>query len=173
MGMTSPAPSTELHELVKDRLTADEIRYTTGRRSVVASIQMASGPRSAAELARSPRMRVPLSSMYRTLSILEDSDVLRKHHGPDGVGRYELAEWLTGHHHHLVCVSCGAIEDIDVPRHDETELKTIVDSLGADAGFRVLDHVLEIEGVCQTCDEGLMTDDEEPFILSARSDAGK
>jgi Fur family ferric uptake transcriptional regulator len=150
--MPIPVPSTELHELVKERLDAREIRYTSGRRSVVASIQMASGPRTAAELARSPRMDVPASSMYRTLSMLAESDVLKKHHGPDGVGRYELAEWLTGHHHHLVCVSCGAIEDIEVPRHAESELKAIVDSLGEGAGFRVLDHVLEIEGVCQTCD---------------------
>jgi Fe2+ or Zn2+ uptake regulation protein len=150
--MPTPAPSTELHELVKERLATDEIRYTTGRRSVVASIQMASGPRTAAELSRGPRMAVPVSSMYRTLSILEETDVLRKHHGPDGVARYELAEWLTGHHHHLVCVSCGAIEDIEVPRHAESELNAIVDSLGEDAGFRVLDHVLEIEGVCRSCD---------------------
>ena len=96
--------------------------------------------------------------MYRTLTILEESDVLKKHHGPDGVGRYELAEWLTGHHHHLVCVSCGAIEDIEVPPSAESELKTIVDSLGEDAGFRVLDHVLEVEGVCQSCGERLTTD---------------
>ena len=150
--MPTPAPSTELHELVKERLATDEIRYTTGRRSVVASIQIASGPRTAAELSRSPRIAVPVSSMYRTLSILEETDVLRKHHGPDGVARYELAEWLTGHHHHLVCVSCGAIEDIEVPRHAESELNAIVDSLGEDAGFRVLDHVLEIEGVCRGCE---------------------
>ena len=72
--MPIPVPSTELHELVKERLDAREIRYTSGRRSVVASIQMASGPRTAAELARSPRMDVPASSMYRTLSMLAESD---------------------------------------------------------------------------------------------------
>lgn len=150
--MPNPARSTELHELVKERLAVRKIRYTTGRRSVVASIQMATGPRTTAELAQSPRAEVPVSSLYRTLSILEESDVLRKHHGSDGVGRYELAEWLTGHHHHLVCVSCGAIEDTDVPRQSESELNRIVDSLGQQAGFRVLDHVLEVEGVCRRCD---------------------
>jgi Fe2+ or Zn2+ uptake regulation protein len=75
------------------------------------------------------------------------------------LGKYELAEWLTGHHHHVVCVACGAMEDIDVPHQAEGNLNAIVDSLGALAGFRVLDHVLEVEGVCQSCDELQTADD--------------
>jgi Fe2+ or Zn2+ uptake regulation protein len=151
--MADAAPSTEIHELVRARLAESDIRYTPGRRTVIASIQMASGPRSAAELAEHSKSGVPLSSLYRTLAILEETDVLKKHHGPQGLGYYELAEWLTGHHHHVVCVACGAMEDIDVPPQAEGDLNAIVDSLGAKAGFRVLDHVLEVEGVCQSCDE--------------------
>jgi len=150
--MASAAPSTELHELVNRRLSTDGIRYTSGRRSVVAAIQMASGPRTAAELIDSPATSVPVSSLYRTLALLEHSDVLKKHHGPDGIARFELAEWLTGHHHHVVCVACGAIEDVTVPRPAEHALAGIVNELGAQAGFRVLDHVLEVEGVCAKCD---------------------
>jgi len=150
--MVDTAPSTEIHGLVRARLAKDDIRYTTGRRTVVALIQMASGPRSAAELANHARSGVPLSSLYRTLAILEENDILKKHHGPQGVGRYEFAEWLTGHHHHVICVACGAIGDIDVPPRAERDLNTIAESLGAEAGFRVLDHVLEVEGVCSSCD---------------------
>jgi Fur family ferric uptake transcriptional regulator len=138
--------------MVRQRLAADQIRYTSGRHSLVTSIQMASGPRTAAELAQGYRMDIPVSSLYRTLAILEESDVLRKHHGPDGVGRYELSEWLTGHHHHVVCVSCGEIEDIEVPLRAEKDLTTIVATLGQQSGYRVLDHVLEVEGVCASCD---------------------
>ena len=163
--MADEAPSTEVHELVKARLAENDIRYTSGRRSVVASIQMSSGPRSAAELADDTRTAVPVSSLYRTLATLEEADVLKKHHGPNGVGRYELAEWLTGHHHHVVCVSCGAIEDIDVPHPAEVELHAIVDYLGAQAGFRVLDHVLEVEGVCQRCDTRQTTNDKRHAIV--------
>ena len=163
--MADTAPSTEVHELVRARLAKTDIRYTSGRRSVVASIQMASGPRSAAELADDARTVVPVSSLYRTLAILEEADVLRRHHGPSGVARYELAEWLTGHHHHVVCVSCGAIEDIDVPHPAELELHAIVDYLGAQAGFRVLDHVLEVEGVCQRCDTRHTTHDKKHAVV--------
>jgi Fur family ferric uptake transcriptional regulator len=150
--MVDMAPSTEIHDLVRTRLAENNIRYTSGRRTVVASIQVASGPRSAAELAEQSTSSIPLSSLYRTLAILEQTEILKKHHGPEGLAKYELSEWLTGHHHHVVCVACGAMEDIEVPQGAEGDLKAIVDSLGERAGFRVLDHVLEVEGVCQECD---------------------
>ncbi|MEE8457680.1 MAG: Fur family transcriptional regulator [Acidimicrobiia bacterium] len=150
--MSGTGASTEVHELVRRRLSEAEIRYTSGRRTVVTAIQMASGPRTAAELATGSAGFIPISSLYRTLSLFEDTGILKKHHGPRGVARYELAEWLTGHHHHVVCVACGAIEDIDVPDGAESELHAIASVLGSKAGFRVLDHVLEVEGVCPDCD---------------------
>jgi Fe2+ or Zn2+ uptake regulation protein len=150
--MANTAPSSELHELVKSKLGDRGVRYTHGRHSVVTAIQMASGPRTAAELRDHTARDVPTSSLYRTLVVLEGCDVVRKHHGPDGVARYELAESLTGHHHHVVCVACGAIEDVSVPRAAEQQLNAIVKSLGSKVEFRVLDHVLEVEGVCPECD---------------------
>jgi Fe2+ or Zn2+ uptake regulation protein len=150
--MSSAGASTEIHELVKRRLSETGIRYTSGRRAVVTALQMASGPRTAAELPSGSASLLPTSSVYRTLSLFEDKGILKKHHGPHGVARYELAEWLTGHHHHVVCVACGAIEDIEVPERAENELHSIASVLGSRAGFRVLDHVLEVEGVCQKCD---------------------
>jgi Fe2+ or Zn2+ uptake regulation protein len=151
--MVDTAPSSELHDMVMAKLASRDIRYTRGRRSVVAAIQMSSGPRTAAELHHHTARDAAPSSLYRTLVILEECDVVRKHHGPDGTARYELAESLTGHHHHVVCVACGAIEDVTVAKRAERELLSIVESLGAQAGYRVLNHVLEVEGVCPNCDQ--------------------
>jgi len=150
--MADTAPSSELHELVKSKLADRNVRYTRGRRSVVTAVQMASGPRTAAELRDHTAKDVPTSSLYRTLVVLEECDVVRKQHGPDGFARYELAESLTGHHHHVVCVACGATEDVSVPKPAEQQLNAIVKSLGSQVAFRVLDHVLEVEGVCPNCD---------------------
>lgn len=90
--------------------------------------------------------------MYRTLAILDESSVLRKHYDADGVARYELAEWLTDHHHHVLCVSCGVIEDVALDDSHEAAIHDIATHLGDQTGFRVLDHVLEVEGVCSRCD---------------------
>ena len=59
--------------------------------------------------------------MYRNLAALEQAGVVRRVLTDEGFGRYELTEDLTGHHHHLVCSNCGAVEDVDfAPGFEET-----------------------------------------------------
>ncbi|GMR03037.1 MAG: ferric iron uptake transcriptional regulator [Acidimicrobiia bacterium] len=144
----------EVHDLVRRHLSDRDIRYTPGRKAVVTAIQLASGPRSAAELVEMDGIRVPVSSLYRTLVVLEESGILRKDHDTSGIARYELSQWLSGHHHHVVCVVCGAIQDIEIPQDAERELLLMASKLGERAGYRVVDHVLEVEGVCPACIAG-------------------
>ncbi len=125
------------------------VRMTRARRAVVRALQRHSGPRSAADLHDDLRRRVPLSSLYRSLSVLEGAGVAVKRHDPTGVARFELAEWLTGHHDHLVCVSCGATEDVRLDSALEDEIAGFVASLGT--SFEVVRHSLHLEGLCEEC----------------------
>jgi len=136
---------------VEARLKEEDVRFTSGRRSVVAALAVSDGPRSAAELHELIGKKVPLSSLYRSLSVLEEAGVLVPHFGLKGVTRYELADWLQGHHHHLVCVDCGSVEDISLPSQFEQRIQTIVDDIGAHVSFAPVDHTLEIEGRCLRC----------------------
>ncbi len=139
-----------MHRQVESRLADREVRYTRGRRAVVDALVAADGPRSAAELA--PEVpSVPLSSLYRTLSVLEEAGVVTPHLSTKGVARYELAEWLTGHHHHLVCSACGMVEDVLVPAPMEAQVESLVRSIAAEAAFQPAGHALEIEGLCARC----------------------
>jgi Fe2+ or Zn2+ uptake regulation protein len=149
--MTRDQAQSEIHDLIRRRLSEHGHRYTRGRRSVVATIQLANGPRTAAEIASECASDIPLSSLYRTLGILDGTQVLRRHYDADGIARYELAEWLTDHHH-VVCVSCGRIDDIALGESQEAIMHDLAAILGQETGFRVLDHVLEVEGVCGACD---------------------
>jgi len=133
------------------RLAACDARYTQGRRTVVAALRDSDGPKSAAELHDRLGADVPLSSLYRSLAVLEAAGVVIPHLGTKGLTRYELAEWLTGHHHHLVCVDCGSVDDISVPQSHERQVLALVDEIGALASFRATSHVLEIEGRCARC----------------------
>jgi Fur family ferric uptake transcriptional regulator len=110
----------------------------------------APGPLAAAELATSLGT-VPLSSLYRSLSVLGNARVVQLHHGPDGVTRYEPAEWLTGHHHHLVCVDCGAVSDFELAERAEAILHDLADEVARDNGYEARGHALEIEGRCREC----------------------
>ncbi len=143
--------TTSLDRKVEARLADHEVRYTNGRRRVVQALALADGPKSAAELSGVIGPKVPLSSLYRTLAVLEEARVIAPHYSVKGLARYELAEWLAGHHHHLVCVDCGAVEDITIPERLEGRVEAVVSEIGTIASFRATNHALEVEGLCVNC----------------------
>lgn len=145
--VTSP----QIDQQVRTRLAAREVRYTRGRQRVVAALREVDGPRSAAELHEVLAPAVPLSSLYRSLSVMADAGVLAPHHSAKGVTRYELAEWLVGHHHHLVCVLCGAVDDVELPPELERTLESLVATAAASSRFAAAGHALEIDGLCAEC----------------------
>ncbi len=145
--MTTPTVDRQ----VERRLAEAEVRYTKGRRVVIRALAEADGPRSAAELSETIGASVPLSSIYRSLTVLEEAGVIAPHFSSPGLTRYELAEWLGGHHHHLVCICCGSVQDIEVSDDVEQRLLEIVHDVAGSAAFSQLNHALEIEGHCSQC----------------------
>lgn len=143
-------PSADLQREIRQHLHDRDIRYTSGRQAVIKALQRAGGPRSAAEL-RARLRSVPLSSLYRSLATLDEAGVLRKHHDADGLARFELAEWLAGHHHHLVCIECGVVKDVEIGEDSEAAMRKIAAQVAARAEYKMSDHVLEVEGVCSNC----------------------
>jgi Fur family transcriptional regulator, ferric uptake regulator len=141
----------DLDRRVEQRLVDGSVRYTEGRRAVVAALAQSMGPRSAWELHEILDRSVPLSSLYRSLAVLEDVGVVVPHFGQKGVTRYELAEWLKGHHHHLVCLGCGAVDDVELPVGYETRVVDLVERIGSITDFTPMSHALEIEGRCARC----------------------
>lgn len=141
----------KLHRQVEPRLRDADVRYTKGRRAIVEALATSDGPRSAAELHADLAAAVPVSSIYRTLAVLEECDIVTPHFATKGIARYELAEWLTGHHHHLVCIDCGVVEDVDVPDGYEEQVRVLVSDIASAARFIPTNHALEIEGRCKDC----------------------
>ena len=140
-----------LDRQIELRLRDHDVRFTMGRRAVVGALAGAPGPMSAAELSKELAPDVPLSSIYRTLTVLEEAGVVTHHLGAKGLTRFELAEWLTGHHHHLVCIACGSVSDVDITPAKEESVRSLVSEIAAVASFEPTDHALEIEGRCAKC----------------------
>lgn len=143
-------PTKNFDSQVEGRLREAESRYTKGRKRVVAALASADGPLTAAELQRSLET-LPLSSLYRSLAVLEEAGVVAPHFGQKGVTRYELAEWLRGHHHHLVCLECGSVEDVSLSQQHEQQVHNLIDEISGSASFQPTGHTLEIEGRCARC----------------------
>lgn len=141
----------ELEAMVRSRLFDAGVRYTPGRARVFRLMEAAGGPRSAAELHGIVSDDLPLSSLYRTLMVLSETGILEKSHGPEGIALFELSEWLRGHHHHLVCVQCGSVEDIDFASGDEQVIGAVAERVAATRGFRAQGHRIDVEGICGEC----------------------
>jgi len=90
-------------------------------------------------------------ALYRSLAVLEAAGVVRRHHDPSGLIRFELSEWLSGHHHHLLCADCGVVEDVELDDVSERTLSNLARRFGRRAGYEVAGHGLEIVGVCRDC----------------------
>jgi len=139
-----------MHLDAEQRLAADGLRYTEGRRSLVTVLATARRPLTLPEIV-SFAPEVPQSSAYRNLDSLEQGGVVHR----ISVGRdrayYELAESLLGHHHHLICVSCGAIEDMHLDGALEAQVDAALASAARGAGFVPLHHNLDLYGRCASC----------------------
>jgi Fur family transcriptional regulator, ferric uptake regulator len=142
----------DLHAAVRDRLRRVGQRYTSGRRDLVDALVAESRPVTTADLvAAHPAM--PQSTTYHNLAVLTLAGVVHRVAGSDDWSRYELAEALTGrHHHHLMCRQCGAVEDFAVTPRVERTLASLVTTVGSRTGFRIEDHRLDLLGTCAACE---------------------
>ena len=140
----------ELHATVAARLRAVGQRYTRGRRALVEAIGQAGGPVTTAQLV-AERKDLPQSTTYRNLAVLEQAGVVHRVLSGDEFARFELSEELAGHHHHLVCVSCGTVEDFTPPPRVERTIASVIGQVTTATGFRAESHRLDLLGTCGDC----------------------
>lgn len=147
-----PAQGTDgdLHGVVENRLRQADQRYTAGRRAIISLLLSAGHPVSIGDIAdRLPG--VPRSSAYRHLTDLEAAGIVRRVTANDEFTRFELAEDLTGHHHHLLCLSCGKVIDITLPASLEHDIAAAISQLADTEGFQAHSHRLDVLGLCAEC----------------------
>ena len=130
-------------------LLSSEQRYTPARRDLVELLRSAGRPLSIAEMLEiQPAAQ---SSVYRNLSALEQAGVVRKIPSADDTGRFELAESLTGHHHHLTCRTCGRVVDVEFTAGFEKTFDKELSHLATATGFQIEDHDVNLSGLCASC----------------------
>ena len=141
----------DVHDTADERLRRDGQRYTANRRALVDAMREADRPITVLELIEGTT-GMPQSSAYRNLSVLEDAGVVRRLVTADDTARFELAEDLTGHHHHhLICEACGTVTDIDVPHELEEGVSSFSSSIASSHGFQIEHHRLDLIGICPAC----------------------
>ena len=140
----------DLHDAAALRLARLDQRYTPLRRGLVEAMARARRPLTIPEIL-SARPDLTQSSAYRNITTLIEAGVARRVAGSDDHGRFELAEELSGqHHHHLVCESCGKVDDVAPSPSLERALAQAARA-AAEQGYRVTDHRFDLVGYCPAC----------------------
>ncbi len=89
---------------------------------------------------------IGLATVYRVLTQFEAAGLVERHHFESGQAVFELSE--KGHHDHIVCVSCGKVEEF----YDEM-IENRQREVAASKGYEVTDHSLTLYGKCPGCQE--------------------
>jgi Fe2+ or Zn2+ uptake regulation protein len=142
----------DLHGVAERRLRRVDQRYTSGRRAIIELLVNAGHPVSIGDIAdRLPGL--PRSSAYRHLTDLQAAGLVRRVAASDEFSRFELAEDLTEHHHHLLCVGCGKVTDVTPTAGFEEQVAGAVGRITAAEGFQPHGHRLDIIGLCAACQQ--------------------
>lgn len=97
--------------------------------------------------------QVGLTTVYRTLELLAQMDIIFRSDFGDGRARYELVEGPKGaHHHHLICTGCKKVIDYSEFIEDEIEfLKRAEKGLAKKHNFDIKNHLIQFYGLCEKC----------------------
>jgi Fur family transcriptional regulator, ferric uptake regulator len=148
--MSAQEMAGDMHEVVERRLRLIDQRYTSGRRAIIDLLVSAGHPVSIGDIAeRLPGL--PRSSAYRHLTDLHAAGLVRRVTASDEFTRFELAEDLTEHHHHLLCMNCGKVIDVTLPAGFEEQASEAISELAEAEGFQPHSHRLDVLGLCAAC----------------------
>lgn len=83
---------------------------------------------------------ISIPTVYRTMKILEENDIIEKHDFGDGRARYEEA--TDTHHDHLIDIKTGQVIEFV-----NEEIERLQERVARELGYQIVDHRLEIYGI--------------------------
>jgi Fur family ferric uptake transcriptional regulator len=126
------------------------LRPTRQRTAILSAMERSGRPVTAQALHASlhrPGSGPGLATIYRTLQALEQAGYACTFPAGKGELSYKLRD--LGHHHHLICESCGLV--IEIP---SCEIEGWAASAARRRGFTVSSHQADIFGLCRNCAGG-------------------
>ncbi|MCE7897856.1 MAG: hypothetical protein DPW11_00360 [bacterium] len=127
----------------KKILVNSGLEATPARINVLSTCISATRPLSVADVAAKVGSTAHLATIYRTLEKLASANILTRIDFQEGKFRYE---YVSDHHHHAVCESCGKVIEVQDKR-----LEAIMENVKVGSGFSITRHALELFGLCHSC----------------------
>ncbi len=122
-------------------------RVTNQRTLILDIIHQGQGHLDADEIYRRSRQRYPhlsLSTVYRTLQLFKELDLVEEVHFDESHHHYEMKP--SSEHHHLVCLGCGRVIEFRYPlaRYVKRNVSEAKD-------FEIIDTEIRMTGYCPEC----------------------
>jgi Fur family ferric uptake transcriptional regulator len=144
----------ENQEQFKNLLKQNGLKVTTQRVAILEVLDCRPGKHLTAEeiydYVREKFPEIGIATVYRTIQVLSELNLIDKLNLDDGYVRYEISkgskEETSHHHHHLICLDCG-----NVYAFQDDLLETLEERIMETMGFQVVDHEVKLYGHCKAC----------------------
>lgn len=136
-------------DILKSALRTQGHKITKNRISILEYLSSKTEPVSAdmiLEHILNEHQSVNKTTVYRELIFLLEKNFIREVEFGDGKKRYEIV-LNRPHHHHIICVQCGRVEDIPL-EHEFEHLGSSIEDL---TRYKLTSHMLEFFGLCANC----------------------
>lgn len=137
-------------ELLEQKLARNHQRLTP-QRKMIADVLFHEGEHKNVDevhqLVRARDSSVGHATVYRTLKLLQELELVHANSMVDGTARYEVAADHDEHHDHLVCRTCGHIVEFE-----NEAIERLQEQVAKAHGFRLADHRMMLYGECLQTD---------------------
>lgn len=141
-------------ERFRKLLKANGLKVTTQRVAILEVLEDRPNEHlTAEEIYEYVKLKYPeigLATVYRTIQILSELNLIDKLNLDDGFVRYEIGKQGNGetnhHHHHLICLGCSKVLTFQ-----DDLLDALEQEIQKTMKFQIVDHEVKFYGYCDTC----------------------
>lgn len=141
----------ELERALEEFMNANGLRRTQQRKKLLMAIFAKDEHFTADQLMdrlRNEDLEASRSTVYRTLALLVEANLLKEVYLDAGQVHYDPNFTENPQHAHIVCKSCGKVEEFSAGN-----LWKKLDKMAKTRGFHDVLHIIKIEGICNECKE--------------------
>ena len=148
--MVTTYTSEDIQKIIS-KLKKSGYKLTPQRQAIVDTIIDSVGKHLTVEeifdIVKVRRPEIGLATVYRTIMLMHEENIVTRLDLKDGTARYELTRADEEHtHHHLVCIKCSKVYEFMGDLLDPLE-----EEIGKKYNFKILDHSLKFYGICNEC----------------------
>lgn len=134
----------------KENLKQKGYKLTTQRRAILDVIienrEKHLSSEEIYDLVKDKYPEIGLATVYRTLQLFEELGIIYKLNFDDGRSRYELYHDEDHQHHHLICLKCGSVIEMEGDL-----LENLEEAIESTKDFEIVDHNVKFFGYCSKC----------------------